>query len=166
VRVENEQFHYTQDMEVIDLSKLNFIFSSKPLLVGGKAMEYYGLRQAGADIDFVITAEDYRRLSAQYPDHLKDLWGDLGVCEFEFEIWQSICLLDYDYLSCGAVELDEYLVISLERLLVLKALAVEVEKYRKDVLLIAKKISGDRFAAWWPTLSAEQQERYTKSAKD
>jgi hypothetical protein len=150
-------------MDNIDLGKLNFTFSSKPLLIGGKAMEYYGLRQAGADIDFVITAADYQRLSAQYPDHLKDLWGDLGVCEFEFEIWQSICLLDYDYLSSGAVELDEYLVISLERLLVLKSLAVEVEKYRRDVLLIAKMITGDKFAAWWPTLTPEQQEKYMKT---
>lgn len=64
----------------INLSKLDFVFLSKPLLIGGKAMEYYGLRQAGRDIDFVITAEDYERLAQQYPDDLRDLWGDLGVC--------------------------------------------------------------------------------------
>ena len=80
----------------IDLSRLNFSFSSPPLLIGGKAMEFYGLRKAGADIDFVITAQDYARLAAQYPDKLRDLWGDLGVCVFEFEIWKSICLFDYD----------------------------------------------------------------------
>ena len=43
----------------IDLTPLDFEFSSKPLLIGGKAKEYYGLRKAGADIDFVITAADY-----------------------------------------------------------------------------------------------------------
>ena len=40
----------------IDLSKLNFAFRTRPLLIGGKAMEYYGLRKAGEDINFVITA--------------------------------------------------------------------------------------------------------------
>ena len=65
------------------------------------AMQYYGLRPSGADIDFVITRADYARLAQQYPDNLKDLWGDLGVCVFEFEIWQSICLFDYDHLLAG-----------------------------------------------------------------
>ena len=51
----------------IDLSKLNFDFSSKPLLIGGMAMQYYGLRPSGADVDFVITTQDYLRLAAQYP---------------------------------------------------------------------------------------------------
>jgi len=46
---------------IIDLSKLDFTFQCKPLLIGGKAMEHYELGQAGADIDFVITAEDYQR---------------------------------------------------------------------------------------------------------
>ena len=38
----------------IELNKLNYQFQYKPLLIGGKAMEYYGLRKAGADIDLVI----------------------------------------------------------------------------------------------------------------
>ncbi len=70
----------------IDLSRLNFEFSDKPLLIGGKAMEYYGIRKAGADIDFVISERDHERLKKEYPDHVKDLWGDIGICEFEFEI--------------------------------------------------------------------------------
>ncbi len=98
----------------IELSKLNYTFLSKPLLIGGKAMEYYGLRQAGNDIDFVITTEDYDRLSQQYRDHLRDLWGDLGVCVYEFEIWKSICLFDYAYLSVDAIDMGAYLIISLE----------------------------------------------------
>jgi hypothetical protein len=30
-------------MHSVDLEKLGFEFTSKPLLIGGKAMEYYGL---------------------------------------------------------------------------------------------------------------------------
>jgi hypothetical protein len=51
----------------INLSKLDFTFQAKPLLIGGKAMEYYGLRMAGKDIDFVIISQDYERLSHKYP---------------------------------------------------------------------------------------------------
>jgi hypothetical protein len=113
---------------MIDLKKLDFEFTSKPLLIGGKAMEHYGLREAGADIDFVITVEDYERLALKYPDHLREIGGDLGVC-----------LFDYQFLSVGAIEQDAYLVISLDRLLFLKALGMEVPKYHRDLELIVEK---------------------------
>ncbi len=134
----------------IDLSTLDFQFTSKPLLIGGMAMQYYGLRPSGADIDFVITPQDYHALAAQYPQQLKDLQGDLGVCVFGFEIWQSICLFDYAFLSPGAVELEAYRVISLEKLLFLKALAMQVPKYHRDLELIVKKLLHDRYEAFNP----------------
>lgn len=115
---------------------LNFDFEDKPLLIGGKAMEYYGLRKAGADVDLVISYRDHRRLTAQYPDHIKDLYGDIGVCEFGFEIWNHIATFDYDYLKSGAIEEDRYLVVSLEKLLFLKAIAMKVPKYLKDLELV------------------------------
>ncbi|TFG69734.1 MAG: hypothetical protein E4H27_06845 [Anaerolineales bacterium] len=147
-------------MMVIDLSKLHYTFLSKPLLIGGKAMEYYDLRQAGNDIDYVITAEDYEQLAQQYPDHLRDLWGDLGVCVYEFEIWKSICLFDYAYLSGGAVDVGAYMIISLEKLLFLKALGIEVGKYRADLGMIVKKILDAKYAVWWAQLSDQQQAHY------
>jgi hypothetical protein len=125
----------------IDLAKLNFSFEHKPLLIGGKAMEYYDIRKAGKDIDFVIAAADHKRLVAQYPDHIKDLYGDIGVIEYEFEIWNTICTFDYEYLNVGAIETDDYLVVSIEKLLMLKAIAMKAdEKYRRDVELIADYI--------------------------
>ena len=144
----------------IDLAKLNFTFSSPPLLIGGMAMQYYGLRPSGADIDFVITRADYARLAQQYPDNLKDLWGDLGVCVFEFEIWQTICLFDYDHLSQGALDQGEYRVISLEKLLFLKALAMRIDKYHADLELIVKKILEEKTAPWWAALSDAQRKKY------
>jgi len=125
----------------IDLAKLDFNFRHKPLLIGGKAMEYYGIRQAGKDIDFVIAADDHKRLVAQYPDHIKDLYGDIGVIEYEFEVWNTICTFDYEYLRAEAIEEDGYLVVSIEKLLMLKAIAMKAdEKYRRDVELIADYI--------------------------
>ena len=38
---------------------LDYKFAYKPLLVGGGAMEYYGLRPRGADIDFILHEKDY-----------------------------------------------------------------------------------------------------------
>ena len=125
----------------IDLAKLNFSFQHKPLLIGGKAMEYYGMRKAGNDIDFVIAADDHKRLVQQYPDHIKDLYGDIGVIEHGFEIWNTICTFDYDYLKREAIEEESYLVVSIEKLLMLKAIAMKSdEKYRRDVELIAEYI--------------------------
>lgn len=124
----------------IDLSKLNHQFRLKPLLIGGKAKEYYGIRKAGKDIDFVVSSEDYRLLAQKYPNNLKDIEKDLGVVVDEFELWRSISWFDYNFLKEGAKDLGIYLVISLEKLLFLSALSKEKEKYAKDLSLIVKKI--------------------------
>ena len=124
----------------IGLSKLDHTFQNKPLLVGGMAMEYYGLRKAGADVDLVIHPDDHAALMKKYPDHIRDLYGDIGICEFGFEIWNQICTFDYQYLKEGAQEEDDHLVISLEKLLFMKALAMEIPKYHKDLELIVKRI--------------------------
>ena len=42
----------------IKLEKLDYKFKYKPLLIGGKAMEYYGLRKAGVDISTPKPIED------------------------------------------------------------------------------------------------------------
>lgn len=47
-------------------------------------MEYYGLRKAGADVDLVISCQDHKRLVEKYPDHVKDLYGDIGVWNVSF----------------------------------------------------------------------------------
>lgn len=124
----------------IDFTPLHYMFQVKPLLVGGKAMEYYHLRKAGADIDFIVSAQDYASLAQRYPEHVKDLFGDMGVCVHGFELWNRIVLFEYEFLARGAVELETMKVISLEKLLFLKALAISEAKYEQDVRLIVAKI--------------------------
>ena len=135
-------------MRQTNLDRLNFEFASKPLLIGGLAMEYYGLRNSGDDIDFVITAEDYEGLSQKYPDHLKNLGGDLGVCVAEFEIWKTICLFDYTFLSRDAIEKEDYLIVSLEKLLFLKAIAMKEPKYHQDLELIVERVLQIQYEAY------------------
>ena len=112
-------------------------------------MEYYGLRKAGTDIDFVISAEDHKRLAQKYPNNIKDLYNDLGICEFEFEIWNQICTFNYGYLKENAIEANDYLVISLEKLLFLKALAMEVPKYLRDLELVVDRVLKNAYGKHW-----------------
>ena len=120
----------------LNLQVLQFTFNHKPLLIGGKAMEYYGLRKAGADIDLVIHQQDHRALLSKYPHNVKDLYGDIGICEFGYEIWNQICTFDYEYLRSNAIEESDFLVASLERLLFLKALAMHMPKYHEDLEMV------------------------------
>lgn len=120
----------------LDIQILQHEFIHKPLLVGGKAMEYYNLRKAGNDIDLVIHKDDHKILMSKYPKNVKELYGDIGICEFGYEIWNQICMFDYDYLKLDAVEEADYLVVSLEKLLFLKALAMDIPKYHKDLELV------------------------------
>ena len=130
----------------LKLEALGYTFIHKPLLIGGKAMEYYGLRKAGADIDLVIHEQDHRALLSKYPLNVKDLAGDIGICEFGYEMWNQICRFDYEYLRSNAIEESDFLVVALERLLFLKALAMGIPKYHKDlemvVGLVLKKAYG------------------------
>ncbi len=124
----------------IDLSKLNYSFKNKPLLVGGKAKEYYEIRKSGEDIDLIVSSVDYEALVKLYPDNRKDVWGDFGVAVYEFEIWKTICQFDYDYLSESSIEMEDYRIISLEKLLFLTALAIKTQKYLDDLYLIVDKV--------------------------
>ena len=123
---------------------LDYKFTSKPLLVGGGAMEYYGLRPKGEDTDFIITEKDYNALASLYPDSLKDIFGDLGIVKDGYELWRSILLYGYDHMSNDSVEYNGLLVVSLEKLLLLKALGISEAKYEADLRLIVKKIIGNQ----------------------
>lgn len=114
----------------------DLLFSEKPILIGGMAMEYYEMRQSGGDIDLIITDTDYQALAQKYPDQRKDLYGDLGVVIDEFEIWRSIAHLDYDFFKKDAIEDENIFIISIDRLLWTRVCVMGVEKYRKDLDLI------------------------------
>lgn len=128
-----------------DLSTLKYAFKQKPLIVGGVAMEYYGLRKAGSDVDLIASAEDIAALIKLYPDRVKDLYGDLGVCPGTFEIWKTINLLAYDDLKHDAIELPDYFIIALEKLLLMKAEAMDKEKYLQDTKLIVKRLLDEQY---------------------
>ncbi len=42
------------------LNEIPLSFIKKPIIIGGMAMEYYGMRKAGRDIDLIISQDDYQ----------------------------------------------------------------------------------------------------------
>jgi hypothetical protein len=118
------------------LNEIPFSFLKKPIIIGGIAMEYYGMRKAGKDIDLIISEEDYHTLSEKYPHNKKDLYGDLGFVINTFEVWRSIALIDYDFFLKDAVDEGNVLVVSIDRLLWMRVCAMEVLKYKKDLDLM------------------------------
>ena len=67
-------------------------------------MEHYGINERSDNIDIVVFEEDYREATAKNPDNRKDIFGDRGVVKEGFEVWRTILLFDYDFLSQGSVE--------------------------------------------------------------
>ncbi|MGC6174631.1 hypothetical protein [Lacrimispora sp. 38-1] len=118
------------------LNEIPLSFLKKPIIIGGMAMEYYGIRKAGKDIDLIISEEDYHVFSEKYPDNKKDLYGDLGFIINTFEIWRSIALIDYNFFLKDAVDEGNVLVVSIDRLLWMRVCAMEVEKYKRDLDLM------------------------------
>lgn len=80
-------------------------------------------------------------LSYKYPEDIKEIWGDLGVCRDSFEIWKSICLFQYEFLSEDAVEEEDFLVISFEKLMFLKVLGISSPKCLKDLYLMRDRMA-------------------------
>lgn len=125
----------------IDIDVLNYDFESKPILIGGKALEYYGVRDSDNDFDFVISEDDYERLQYKYPDYTKNLCDDLGVCVKDFELWKSICLLDYNFFIEGAIEEDEFFVVSFDKLMFMKVLSISSDKSKRDLELMRDRMA-------------------------
>lgn len=123
------------------ISEIQYDFEFKPLLIGGKALEYYDVRTSNNDFDFIIHEDDYDRLSMKYFDNRKDISGDLGVCIGDFEFWKSICLLDYDFFSEGCVEEEDIKVISFDKLMFMKVLTMRAPKCQKDLELMRDRMA-------------------------
>lgn len=121
----------------IDIQRLGYEFLDKPVIVGGLAMEYYGLRKHGDDIDFIVTERDYQSLKAKFPNHRKDVWGDFGILVNGFECFRSIYKFDHAHYSFGAVEFANYKMVCIDMLFRMKVFALGVApKHDCDVQLL------------------------------
>ncbi len=127
-----------------------FALADKPVLIRGRALEYYGIRQPDehydADYDFIVSQRDYETLKEAYPGHLRDIYGDQGVTVGQWEFWTSFCAFSYDELAGDAEDAGEYLVVSVPKMLMLKVLVMHQAPRRyADVLLIKAWILGNKY---------------------
>ncbi len=129
----------------IDVEKtFRYSFRDKPIIVGGKAMEYYGLRNAGDDIDLIVSRYDYECLKKKgYLERQFQMDRVLDIANYE--VWESIRYYDYNFYRENAIEENDYLIMSLEKLLHLKAISIEEEKSQKDLKLIANAMLKKKY---------------------
>jgi hypothetical protein len=123
-------------LEIINLKELEIIFDDKPIIVGGMAMEYYGIRKHGDDIDFIVSNRDYLKLETRYRNCRKDMWGDFGIRVNEYEMFRSMWKFDYNFFNDGSTEFDQYKIVSIDMLFRMKVFADAEDKHKKDVELL------------------------------
>ena len=152
-----------KNIEKIDLNKLDITFEEKPIIVGGMAMEYYGLRKRGDDIDFIVANSDYIKLEKLYRNCRKDIWGDFGVKVLDFELFRSMWRFDYSYYNQGSIECEQYKIVSIDMLFRMKVFAMSAgEKHVKDVELIKEYYIQYQNKDWNDYMN-ENIERYLKA---
>ena len=156
-------------LNIIDLKKLDIAFEDKPIVIGGLAMEYYGLRKHGNDIDFIISNSDYLKLEKRYRNSRKDIWGDLGIRVNEYELFRSIWKLDYNYYSKDSIEFDQYKVVSIDMLFRMQVFAIgsdvnlHKEKHKTDLELIKEYLLHKFQNKEWLEFMNKNSERYLKA---
>ena len=150
-------------LEIIDLSKLKINFMHKPIIVGGMAMEYYGMRKHGEDIDFIVSNCDYIKLERQFRNCRKDMWGDFGVKIENYELFRSMYKFDYIYFNEGSIEFEQYKIISIDMLFRMKVFAMNAEeKHKKDVELIKTYFMKFQNKEWNDSMN-KNIDRYIKT---
>jgi hypothetical protein len=149
----------------IDFSTIDIQFADKPIVVGGLAMEFYGIRKHGNDVDFIVSNRDYLKLEKKYRHQRKDMWGDWGIQIPGYEMFRSIYRFDYEYYGDGAIEFDRYKVISIDVLFRMKVYAMDAgEKHKNDVELLKQYFNRRQNTAYKKYLD-ENVNRYIH-AKD
>ena len=104
---------------------INYKFKHPPILIGGKAMEFYKLRKSGDDIDFVISKVDYNALSKIYPpNHFMPSQTPAITVKnkIDTDYFLHLYNLDYDALKINSIKHNNMLVISKIDLILLKSM--------------------------------------------
>ncbi len=133
------------------MSSKKIKFKHKPILVGGKALEWYGIRNSGDDIDYVVHKTDYDQLCKiegarvnVFPDHTPGVQIVNGKHSTDYFL--SLYHYDYDTLKKHATKNKNVLVCSVQNLLLVKSMTAfdnihhvnkqTQKKQRDDVILI------------------------------
>jgi hypothetical protein len=107
-------------------------FKKPPLVVGGLAMEYYGLRKTGHDYDYMVSKSDWVKLKKKHPKSVNLFGGktekdidstiNLKTKKGKVDLINTLYQHNYKELSKGSINFKNYKIISLEKLLFIKTL--------------------------------------------
>ncbi len=136
----------------VPLHIIDYSFKHQPIVIGGHAMMYYGLRKAGMDVDLVVANEDFTDLWARFPHRKVEKFGEIGIYYKPFEIWPVFRGYTYWQLRRMSHEEGLFRVVSLKMLYTLKMLSASDErldpeirqKYAKDLALITRNHTNGR----------------------
>jgi hypothetical protein len=119
------------------IKSTNYLFINKPLVVGGLALEYYGIRNSGPDYDYMISSADWKQLKKLFPDKTNFLKGNTGTEivatinirkesdlheMIDIDLISTLYQFSYDDLSKNAIEFEYFKIIDIEKLLLVKTL--------------------------------------------
>ena len=139
----------------INLKEIPHDFFDPPIVVGGKAMEFYGIRKSGYDIDLIVSLRDFKALLSKMPEQAGKIDMDSYIRYSCFEIWSSIRQFDYDFYVKEAVFRDIYYVMSIERLVWMKGLYVSEPKSVRDLDLISKYVMKIKYKDYRKSLTTK-----------
>lgn len=137
----------------------NYCFLDKPILLGGGAMQHYGIRNCGHDLDMMISQRDKERLLKEgYTLNLfggkteKDVDATFSnILELHLDLVITLNQYDYNFFLEKATEYlpeKNLMIISLEDLLLTKIFAQTYSgfpKHKKDVELLIQGIERKQY---------------------
>jgi len=117
-------------------------FSAKPILIGGAALAFHGVKPLDDDYDFIVSPKNFTQL--QQVEDLKKLQmdDDLGLGIENFEFWLSIHGYQYDFWLEHAIDEEDFYVLSLEKLTFMTAMVADQPHYYQDLMLLINKIKS------------------------
>jgi hypothetical protein len=123
---------------------LPITFLLKPLLIMGRAMEYYGLRPDD-EAHFLVPKPEFERLWAAIPEgHVTTIQNEKGVRLGNTVFSVKLLGCSYYDLEVEAMEERDYFVVHIEFLLYLNTLTLihhpENQQARQDVLLLLERL--------------------------
>jgi hypothetical protein len=137
-------------MEKCLFTSFPYRFTLKPILFGGKAMEFHGLRQ-GNNYDLLVQRDEFRSLWTQFPEQRVIHPAGQRVLRFDpFEFYEDQFGYDYFLLFRHAIDQGDYLVLPVEMLLFLTLLRSvrepgETTKVTQDLALLIQRLGVPLF---------------------
>jgi len=119
----------------------NYKFKKPPLVIGGLALEYHGIRKTGHDYDYIVSPSDWKELKKEFPDKVflfggkteKDIDATIQLKDIHVDLIKTLFQFNYTYLSKSAINHNDYKIISIEKLLMLKTLGAVFNKHTKSI---------------------------------